>query len=527
MTDNDDKTPETDPTVQDSDSKRSQSRRRSRTRAPNRTANAPDPSKVKFFRLVPENTNINFIGNRKKAMGLSLGLILLTFVVMAFNYFSSGSALNYGIDFQGGSSVRLALTEEADVEQIRTVLEDEGYSSSSVVLVPDAENEVLIRVKAVITISEAELAECREAVEQLEGVDLVEDGFNHPTDSSKIFMKFTAQTAYAEIERAMDAAGCEGTASAGVGKPGEFPVDYALVGVGADIANAIESVLGEGAVDHIVSSETVGAKVGDQLKSDGVQAMLFATFFIFLYVMIRFDLRFAPAAIVALVHDSIVMIGAFALTGKEFNLQSIAAVLTVIGYSINDTIVVFDRIRERVALFRDAPVRETTNRAINETLSRTVLTSTTTLLVVVSTWVLGSGVIKDFAFALTVGLIAGTYSSIFVASPVFLWVNDRMYKGKGHLLTADADAEAETEEKRGTGTLLGPQVEEGPDQGAIIPEEVEEGSVIGPRTGSGPQASADVQAAATGQSASVRVEDVDKQAGERKSRRRRRRPKQG
>src|SRR5690606_31431177 len=153
-----------------------------------------------------------------------------------------------------------------------------------------------------------------------------------------------------------------------------------------------------------------------------VQAMLFAIGFIFLFVMIRFDLRFAPGGIVALAHDAIVVIGAFALTGKEFNLQTIAALLTVIGYSINDTIVVFDRIRERVALFRDAPIAETTNTALNETLSRTVLTSATTLIVVVSTWVLGSGPIKDFAFALTVGLVVGTYSSLFVAAPVFLWV---------------------------------------------------------------------------------------------------------
>jgi preprotein translocase subunit SecF len=475
---------------------------------------APDPSKLKFFTLIPENTKIDFVGNRKKGLLLSLVLILIAVGAMVFNTVQKGSALNYGIDFQGGSSVRLALTHEADVQQMRDLLNEAGYSGSSAVAVPDAENEVLIRVKEVLAISEDELAACRDSLSALEGTKLLpEDGFVHTKDSSKIFMKFTAQPSYPEIEELMAAAGCDGTASAGTGKPEEFPVEFALIGVGNDIAKMIDEKLGEGTVDHIVASETVGAKVGNQLKKDGVQAMLFAIGFIFLFVMIRFDLRFAPGGIVALAHDALIVVGAFAITGKEFNLQSIAAVLTIIGYSINDTIVVFDRVRERVALHRDDPIELTTNTALNETLSRTILTSTTTLIVVIATWVLGSGPIKDFAFALFVGLIAGTYSSLYVASPVFLWVNDKMYKGKGHLITADKDRE------RGTGTLLGPQVEEGSDERA-------EGSVTGIETGEGPQASADVDAAleaVPGDHTKIRVEDVDK--GERKTRRRRRRPK--
>ena len=202
-------------------------------------------------------------------------------------------------------------------------------------------------------------------------------------------MKFTAQPAYAELVDLLTAAGCDGTASAGVGKPDEFPVEFALIGVGAEISKVIDRRLGAGTVDHIVASETVGAKVGSQLKRDGVQAMLFAIGFIFLFVMIRFDLRFAPGGIVALAHDALIVVGAFAITGKDSTSSRSPRCLTIIGYSINDTIVVFDRIRERVALHRDAPIQETTNTALNETLSRTILTSTTTLMVVIATWVLG------------------------------------------------------------------------------------------------------------------------------------------
>jgi preprotein translocase subunit SecF len=509
MAENDEQTPETETDT----AAQSGSRRRGRSRGTTKSA-VPQPQKLKFFQLVPPNPGINFVGNKKKGLLIGLALVLLSILMMVVNVFTTGSALNYGIDFKGGSSVRLALTEEPDIERIRTVLEDAGYSGSSAVAVPDAQNEVMIRVKEVLSISDEDIETCRAALSQLQGAQLLEDGFTHPADSSKIFMKFTGQVAYDDIEKLMTEAGCQGTAEAGVGKAEEFPVEYALIGVGAEISQVLDREIGAGTVERIVASETVGAKVGSQLRRDGVQAMVVALFAIFLYVMLRFDLRFAPGGIVALTHDAIVVVGAYAITGKEFNLQTIAAILTVIGYSINDTIVVFDRIRERVALHRDAPIAETTNTALNETLSRTTLTSATTLLVVIATWALGTGTIKDFAFALFVGIVAGTYSSLFLATPVFLWINDKMYKGKGHLIGVDEEGK-----ERGTGTLLGPQTES-PDEGEVRGED----SVLGVETGEGPQASADVESAVEGERAAdqILISDVDKQATERKTRRRRR-----
>lgn len=417
----------------------------------------------KFFEIIPSGTNFPFVARRRQFLLVSLVLVTLAIGSMVYNQVTSGSVLNFGIDFQGGSQVRLELSEPPDLEKIRSTLDELGYEGSSAVAVPDAENDVVIRVKETVSNDEATIEGCRASVATVGEAKLLERGFNHPSEtSSKIFIKYDAAPDYAAVEEKLNAAGCEGTAEAGVGKEGEFPVEFTLIGVGNKLTEQLDETFGEGTVSKIVESETVGPKVGNQLKIDGGLSMLYAIGFIFLFVMIRFDLRFAPGGIVALTHDALIVTGAFALTGKEFNLQTVAALLTIIGYSINDTIVVFDRIRERVALDREAEISETTNTALNETLSRTALTSLTTLVVVLATYFLGSGPIKDFAFALIVGVIVGTYSSLFVAAPVFLFVNNKFYAGRGHLLAADK------EEREGTGTLLGGQLTggDGPTAGA-------------------------------------------------------------
>ena len=408
-------------------------------------------SEQKFFQLVPSGTHIEFIKNRWRFIALSIFLIVLSLGSLVYNQISTGSVLNFGIDFAGGSQVQLALDPNKDVpiEDLRQALEDYGYQGASAVTVPERDNEVLVRVKETESIHEDTLVRCEEAMQQVGEANLI--AFTHPEGGSKIFLRFDAEPNYREVEQTITAAGCEGSVDKGFGgEEGTYPVEVALVGVGNKIAEQLDERFGAGTVVEIVRSETVGAKVGGQLKADGAKSMLYAIGFIFLFVMIRFDLRFAPGGIVALLHDATIVVGAFALTGKEFNLQTVAALLTVIGYSINDTIVVFDRVRERVALHRDEPLEKTTNEALNDTLSRTILTSGTTLLVVGATYFLGAGPIKDFAFALIVGVLVGTFSSLYIAAPVFLWVNKRFYAGKGHLQWV------EDEEREGTGTLLRP-----------------------------------------------------------------------
>ncbi len=175
--------------------------------------------------------------------------------------------------------------------------------------------------------------------------------------------------------------------------------------------------------------EFVGPQVGEELTSAGIQAVLWAMLAILIYVTIRFQFRFALGADVALFHDVSIVLGVFAITGAEFSLPVVAAVLAVIGYSLNDTIVVFDRIRENMEANhkRKNPDDEVTvcNNSINQTLARTLMTSLTTLLVVLALFFLGGEVIHNFAFALLVGILVGTYSSIFIASPVMLMLEGR------------------------------------------------------------------------------------------------------
>ncbi len=197
--------------------------------------------------------------------------------------------------------------------------------------------------------------------------------------------------------------------------------DTDAVQVATEIRSSLESEYAEQGV-VIQRVEVVGPKVGEELRTQGLLSILFALVGILIYVTFRFELRYAVGAIAALVHDVVLVVGLFSLTGKEFSLPTIAALLTIIGYSLNDTIVVFDRIRENRNRARRADFEVVINQSVNETLSRTLLTSITTLLTVVCLLLFTQSgtVIHSFAFALMAGVLVGTYSSVFVASPVLL-----------------------------------------------------------------------------------------------------------
>ena len=193
----------------------------------------------------------------------------------------------------------------------------------------------------------------------------------------------------------------------------------ALKGLSNKIEEALNSSYSNGDFE-IRRVEVVGPKVGKDLREKGMLAMLYAVIGILIYVTWRFELRYAVGAVIALLHDVLITVGIFSLLGKEFTLPIIAALLTIIGYSLNDTIVVFDRIRENIKGIRKQPLKDIVNSSINQVMSRTVLTSFTTLLVVLALFIFGGAVIHDFAFALLIGVLIGTYSSIFIASPTIL-----------------------------------------------------------------------------------------------------------
>ena len=167
--------------------------------------------------------------------------------------------------------------------------------------------------------------------------------------------------------------------------------------------------------------DIVGPTVGAELKEKGIMSLILATIGILIYVAFRFEWRFAVASIIALVHDVSIALGAIALVGLDVNLDVLAALLTILGYSLNDTIIVFDRIREGVTNARNTDLKDTVNESITRTLARTTLTSLTTFFVVVTLYLFGGEIINPFAFTLLVGIAVGTYSSIFVASPILIW----------------------------------------------------------------------------------------------------------
>jgi preprotein translocase subunit SecF len=204
----------------------------------------------------------------------------------------------------------------------------------------------------------------------------------------------------------------------------EMPIKI-LKGLAAGLGTEVE-------VERI---ESIGARVGEELRASGFYAVLLSWGMILLYVWFRFDLRYAPGAVAALVHDVLITAGVFVALGLEFNLQVLAALLVVIGYSLNDTIVIYDRIRENLELRGTTHLEDVVNQSINQTLSRTLLTSLTTMIVVVSLFVLGGPVIHDFAFAMLIGVTVGTYSTIYVASSLLVVLERRFAPAKARTAT--------------------------------------------------------------------------------------------
>ncbi|MCB9989410.1 MAG: protein translocase subunit SecF [Rhodospirillales bacterium] len=300
---------------------------------------------MKGIRLIPEGTNINFIGVRYVAFAISLLVILGSFGL----FFNKG--LSFGIDFTGGTMIEIRTPVVADLGEMRTMLNGLGIGAVSI------------------------------------------QEFGAPED---LLIRLPQQEGGPEEQQA------------------------AIVKVRA----AVDEQFGAEAVEYR-RTEFVGPQVGEELKKAGFFAIIFSLAGILVYIWFRFEWQFGVAAVMALAHDTIATVGLFSLTGMEFNLSTVAAVLMIAGYSINDTVVVFDRIRENLRKYRKKPLLELLNDSVNETLSRTILTSGTTIIALVSLWLFGGEVIRGFVNALVFGIVIGTYSSIFVAAPILTFLNIR------------------------------------------------------------------------------------------------------
>lgn len=293
-----------------------------------------------MFHLVRPDSNIDFVGNRKIWLGMSVVMILATFALL----FTKG--LNYGIDFTGGAEVKVRVPQAWDTGKLRTVLEKGEVTGLKILALGDPkESEFMIRTQ------------------QQEGKDLNEA------------VKKIGTILGAEL------------------KAGEF---------------------------EIKSADIVGPSAGGLLRKNGFLAMFYSLIAILLYVAIRFDFRYAPGAILALFHDAVIVIGIFILTGKEFDLTVLAAILALMGYSNNDTIIVYDRVRETLKMNPSASIEAIVNQSVNQTLGRTIMTSLSTFVSVAMLWVFGGHVLEPFAFALMCGIVVGTYSSVFIASSMVI-----------------------------------------------------------------------------------------------------------
>jgi len=261
-------------------------------------------------------------------------------------------------------------------------------------------------------------------------------GLNYGTDfagGALVQVRFDTATTAGDVRGALDQAKLQGAVVQDIGaEHREFEIRMADIKEGQaetasnSVRSALQGKFGEGSYE-VLRVDTVGPKVGRDLWRDATLAVIAATILMAVYIAIRFDFRFGLGAAIALAHDVIVTIGALVLTQMDFDLTTVAALLTVVGFSVNDTVVISDRIRENLRLRRKDDLGTIINASVNETLSRTVITSGTAIMVVIALFLLGGDVIHSFAFALLVGFVAGVYSSVYVAAPIVLWM-ERWWK---------------------------------------------------------------------------------------------------
>lgn len=313
------------------------------------------------MQIFNKETKIDFLRYRMLGLALSVALIVVSIAALAMR------GLNFGIDFTGGTLVEVGYQQPVEIDQVRGTLNAAGFDKAVVQHFGTAQ-DVMVRLPVEAEASSAQLsAEIMQVLRESEGETLA-----------------GALEGQAKVQQCA--------------RDGEV----------TDCAVQMRRV------------EFVGPQVGDELTNQGGMAMIYALVGILIYVAFRFRWQFSIGSVVALVHDVVITIGAFALFQFDFSLSVLAAVLAVIGYSLNDTIVLFDRVRENFRKMRKGDSVAIVNASINQTLPRTILTSFTTLLVIVSLLIFGGEVIRGFAIALFIGVLVGTYSSIFVASPSVL-----------------------------------------------------------------------------------------------------------
>jgi preprotein translocase subunit SecF len=328
------------------------------------------------FEIVRPGTNFDFLGKRHIAIAVSLALIGASIAAIPIR------GMRMGIDFAGGTEVLLKFEPGSKVEEgaIRSLAEACGIDGATVVRYGEVtEPEFLLRFRAAGKLPEGGETRCPVSDEVRARAAAVQ-----------------ASMAGGKEQNAGDIAST---------------IDF--------LQSAFKNTLGGVQIERV---EFVGPRVGDDLRRDGLLSIGVACLLILVYIGFRFSPRYAPGAVIALIHDVVITAGVFVIFGMEFDLSVLAALLAILGYSLNDTIIVYDRIREMMQQHTKHDLVEVLNRSVNQTLSRTLLTSGTTLLASLSLVAVGGSVIRPFALAMLIGIFVGTYSSIFIASPTLLFL---------------------------------------------------------------------------------------------------------
>lgn len=371
------------------------------------------------MQILKNKTNFDFIGKRKPAVFLSTAVNLLILVGIAVFGF------NFGVDFAGGTVVEVQFNHAVTAADVRERVESGQLHDVSVQSIGSAaENSFLVRLGGVTQLTEEGATKASQAIQALGQVD--PKAIRTDLANGIINVRSKRPLDAKQLEKSVEdtGTGVEEVRDIGQSQSGDY--DYQVVASG--MADRIRSALlkGQETPDFEMRRvEYVGPQVGKQLRNRGVQALLFSMVAILIYVAFRFDFKFGPGALLAMIHDVIMVAGFYLISRAEFGLTAIAALLTIVGYSVNDTIVIYDRIREDMAKYKGKPLAEVINIAVNDTLARTILTSGTTALSLVGLLIFGVGEIRDFAWAMLVGILVGTYSSVYIASPVTLWLDER------------------------------------------------------------------------------------------------------
>jgi preprotein translocase subunit SecF len=371
-----------------------------------------------------ENLNFDFLGKRKKFYVVSAALLIIGFISIIVG------GLRFGIDFKGGSEVVLQFRNPINIAQIRTYVENIGLGNVEVKTF-GGETGILVRTELQNIPSDI-YPQVMENINQTIESEFpgIEKRLIDSTANSVTFEFASPDTTKLLIDILNNAGFQAGEVS---GEP-----DNTQMTISVGISDWIKENLREQMPDNpftVLKEEVVGPKIGEELKRDAVVAVLFSLIAILIYLGFRFKFIFALGAVVALFHNVLITLGLYAALydvipalNLEIDLTVVAALLTLVGYSINDTVVIFDRIRENLKIHKTSPLLEVMNKSINRTMSRTIITSGTTMLTVLVLLFFGGEVLRAFAFTLFFGVIIGTYSSIFVASALVLEYSNRSKK---------------------------------------------------------------------------------------------------